>query len=824
MNLLLQDLRYAFRSLSRDAGFTAVACLSLALGIGANTAIFTLTNSVLLSTLPVRDAETLAAVYWEDHATKHTDGTTRAMVSYLNYKDLEARNSAFSSLAAYVELTATLEGQHDAPPQPQETMVVSANYFDVLGVKPVLGRSFLPDEDTKYGGNTVAVLSYETWTNLFGASPRALGQTIVLNSIPYTVIGVAPAGFKGTVTVGTPDIVWVPISMYGAIASPPSDLFYRRFRHVIAIGRLKPGVSMEQAAANLDVVGAGLAAEYPWENRGSTFGLCSLGEMARSNLPLSNTITAAVALTAVAALVLAIACLNIGSLLLVRLSKRAKEVAIRTALGASRGRLLHQFLTESLLLSTAGGTAGLLIGMLGSRLLWSLRPASMALDSIEMHFDWRILVFTAAVALATCVLFGLAPALHASAPDLGPLMRTGGRSGAAAWGRHRMRNLLVACEIAIAFVTLTLAGLLIRGTQQARQVDLGFDPRNLSFVSFDFGARRYSDERGLQFLQSVLDTAGNVPGVSTVAASTARSFGGYGGRTLLTEEQDGNPNVVGTITPLNAVSPAYFDAMKIVIEEGRGFTPADRAGTKLVAVISRAMARQFWPGENALGKRFRLRDERGVLREVVGVTHNTVLREIGETPQPIAYVPVSQMFRSRLTLSVRTSPGAKAVLPAVLSRVQTLDPNLAWVRPEDSQQLIARGLWASDTGAVLFGSFGILGTLLAVVGIYGVLADMVAERTNEIGIRMALGGTPGDVLRMVLAQGTKLAMLGICAGLAAALLLTRLIRSLLFNVSPYDGTALGAAAVAFALAASIACWLPAKRAAAMNPVDAIRNE
>jgi predicted permease len=825
LDTLRQDLRYGLRTLTRNPGFTFVAVLSLALGIGANTAIFTITNAVFLRSLPVEDAARVMELYTVDHGTTTTvSNFRRTPMSFLNYQDIRNTNDVFSGLSAYFQTGVTLTGMGD--PRPQAVELVSANYFDVLGVKPALGRTFRPDEDQTPGGNTVTVLSHSLWTRLFGADAGAIGRTVNLNSMPYTVIGVTPPNFKGTVTVSNNDVAWIPVSMHAQVLAGGLERFFneRRFRMMNVFGRLKPGVQQPQALAAMKTIAARLEREFPLANRERSVEIAPLNDATLGFLPRGQMVVAGVALTAVVGLVLLIASANLANLLLARSAKRSREMGIRAALGAERGRLVRQLLTESLLLSLAGGVGGLLLGSAGCELLWSFRPAFLTPDSLSLRLDWHVFAFTAGVALLTGALFGLAPALRASVPNLSGILNSGGRSGTEALANSPLRMGLVVSEMALALVALIGAGLFIRSMENAQQTNPGFETRNLGVFSFDLGPRQYTPERLHQFLQTALEKVAATPGVRGAALATNPPIGGGILLTILVEGQDqDDPKQRGTLTLTNTVSASYFDTMRIPLLRGRAFTDFDRPKTARVAVVNESMARHFWPGQNAIGKRFRFVND-DFFREVVGVAANTVAFTIGEQAQPIAYLPLEQESSAFVTLHVRTNTNPEVVLAAAMAQVQSLDGNLALLGASSIQQLIGQGLWAPRMGAALFGIFGLLAMLLASVGIYGVMAYMVSQRTNEIGIRMALGASPGEVVRMVVGQSMRLAFIGIAVGVLTALALTRLMGSLLFNVAPYDPLTFAAVSAILAAVALLAGWLPARRAARIDPLRALRQD
>jgi putative ABC transport system permease protein len=822
METLWQDVRFGFRSLATNPAFTLVAMLSLALGIGANTAIFTVTNAVFLSPIPVREPSRLMRIETSDRATKTSNpALDRTPVSILNYEDFRAQNDVFTDVSAFIPFGATLSGAGD--PQPLPVQLVSANYFDLLGVRAMLGRTFLPDEDKKPGGNPVCVLSHSLWTRQFGADSNLVGRTITLNSVPYTVAGVMPPNFKGTFTVGDPDVIWIPLSMHSQVLSGPAETLYnnRRMRLANLFGRLKPGVEPAQAAAQLKTIASRLEREYPLANDGRTAVVSPLAEGVLGGLPRDTLLIAAIALSGVVGMVLLIACFNLANMLLARAARREKEMGIRTALGAGRGRLIRQLLTESLLLAAGGGLGGLLMARWGSELLWSFRPSFLVAQAVNLRLDPRVLGFTLAITLLTGLVFGLAPAIRASTPHLNEVLKTGGR-GNTAHMHAGLRSTLVISQVAFTMVALASAGLFIRSMQNVQRVDLGFEARNFFTFGMDLSTLRWTPEQGRTFQRQVLDRMRALPGVEAAALSSNAPIGGGLLRTVLTPEQAAAPNPRGALAGIDTVSPEYFATLHIPLRNGRAFTDFDRAETAPVIVINQAAARIFFPGEQAVGKRLKFLGE-DFMREVVGTCGDTVTVTIGETPQPVIYVPLAQDYQPFLSVDVRTRTAPEAMLSAAVAEVHRLNSSLALAVPQTVQQLIGTGLWAPRMGAALFGIFGLLGLLLAAIGIYGVMAYMVAQRTNEIGIRMALGAARTDVLGMVVQQALRLALAGILIGLAGGLLITRLMSNLLFSVSAADPLTYSAVSLVLAAAAFTAAWIPAWRASGIDPVTALRD-
>ena len=820
MDLLLQDVKYAFRTLAANPGFATAAILSLALGIGANTAIFTLTDAVFLNPLPVEQASRILEVYTVDHVTKDSANLGRTGTSWPNFQDIRDQNQVFSATAASTFGNVALTGRGE--PKPENAQLVTANYFDVLGVKPYLGRAFRPEED--YQPTPVTILSYSLWQNQFGSDPNIINQTVELNAIVYRIVGVAPNGFKGTISVGNPDIFWIPISMHAqALSGMVESLFQeRRFRVLEILGRLKPNVGEKQALANFQTIGSRLEREYPKENRGRTFEVSTLSEAALGGIR-KQAIRVTLALSVVVGLVLLIACMNLANLLLARSAKRAREMGIRSALGAGRRRLIRQLLTESLILAAGGGTCGLLAGWFGSRLLWSFRPVFLNANSLRLHLDARVFAFTGASALLTALLFGLVPAIHASAPDLNSILKTGGRGGTESWGGNRLRGLLVVSQIALAMIALIGAGLFIRSMRQAEKVDPGFEAKNVFGVRFDLASRHYTKDRGREFMHRLEQEAQNTPGVvSAAVASAPPLFGGFLGTTFA-EGQENLQKAGGVLVAYNSISQSYFDTLHISLHHGRLFDSFDRAATRPVAVVSESMARLLWPGQDAIGRRFRNTAEPGYW-EVVGVVGDIASIGTGAPPMPMAYLPLDQDYQSTVALVVRTTTDVSSLMRPVISNVQRLDPNLAFVGALTMPEAISRGLWAPRAGAELFGIFGLLGLGLAALGIYGVMAYMVAQRTNEIGIRIAIGARSSDVIRLVVGQGGRLALGGILLGIAASLAVSRLVGGLLFGIGPQDPVTFLSVAAILGAVALLAAWLPALAAVRIDPVRALRQE
>ncbi|HEX8073328.1 MAG TPA: ABC transporter permease [Pyrinomonadaceae bacterium] len=816
MKTLWQDVRYGLRMLWKSPGFTLVAVVALALGVGANTTIFSFVNALVLRPLAgVRASEQLVAVYTSDYSS----GLYGAS-SYPDYVDFRQQADAFQGLAAYEETLMSVSGGAEA--ERLRGAYVTGNYFDVLGVNARLGRALTTADDVTPGAHPVIVISAGLWRRRFGAEASALGRQLALDGRQFTVVGVAPEEFRG-LRLGAPPEFWVPMMM-----NAPGALEGRGNRGLDITGRLKEGFTPAQAQAQLAGIAARLAAAYPDTNLGTL-------ERPKEPRPITVVREARVEPTAqpairfmsqlllgVVGLVLLIACANVANLLLARAAARQKEIAVRLALGAGRGRVVRQLLTESVLLAGLGGAVGLVAALWAVDVLPALLPPEDA-GGLDLSLDWRVLAFTCAVTLVTGVLFGLVPALRATRVELTSALKD--ESGARGYGLRRfsLRGALVAAQLALSLVLLVGAGLFLHSLRRALTFDPGFAAHQLLLASLETRGANLNQEQGQLFYDQALERVRALPGVRAATLTRVIPLSGGGQRRSYqiagyqpqpNEDRELNTNVVG---------PDFFTTMEIAVVRGRAFTAQDRAGAPPVVVVNEEFARRYFPDRDAVGQRLRQSPDEPYM-EIVGVARNAKYRTLRERPLPFVYIPAAQEYQRGMTLVVRADGDPAALAGPVRAAVTALNRDVPVYAVRTMTEHIGAALASERLIATLLSVFGGAALLLAAVGLYGVMAYSVAQRTHEIGIRMALGAQRGDILRLVIGQGLAMVLVGAAAGLVIALAATRLVASLLFDLSATDPLAFAAVTILLALVALLACYLPARRAMKVDPMVALRYE
>jgi len=813
MDTWLQDARYGIRMLRKSPGFTAIAVLSLALGIGANVTIFSWIKAVILDPIPgARDTSELITI------NRGREGAGGYSNSYPQYEYIRDNNTVFSGLVAY-ELQSMNLSSGDKP----ELLyggVVTGNYFDVLGMKPAVGRTFLPAEGDVKNPQAVAVLSYGFWQRRFHGDPAIVGKTISINRHTFTVIGVGAKGFAGTYG-GLAMEIFVPLANRAFLAPGGAQLDGPSWMQIMA--RLKPGVSVEQAQANLHVLAKQFAERNPkflgWDfdaypilksQRGFQSDLAEL-------MPV---------LAAIVGIVLLIACANVANLLLGRAAARSKEMAIRVAVGASRGRLARQILVESMLLSVAAGVIALLLAFWTSGSLTAFVP-NMGAMSLAFNFvvDYRVVLFTLGITILTGLLFGMVPALQPSTGGIAGTLKDEAGSVAGAKSKSYLRKALVVTQIGLSVVALVAAGLLVRTLQRALLADTGFNTGNLLCASYNLYLNGYTETRGRDFDRQLMTDLKALPGVQAVSMASfvpmSMSGGGNSRRYEIEGYVPGKGEDMSLVT--DAAGPDFLQAMQIPLAEGRDFTMQDNDSAPPVVVINQAMANRFWPGQSALGKRVKVDDK---WREVVGVSRNFVYRSIAynDPSSPQVYLPVLQSYESAMTLVVRTAGDPGLLFPVMQSRIRQLDANLPLFDVETMRQRIVSSMFEQGIAARLLAVFGVLALCLAAIGLYGVIAYFVTQRTHEIGVRVALGARPRHILDLVMGEGLRMSLLGIAIGLIAALGIARLLKALLVGVSASDPLTFGGIALLLVAVAVAASLIPARRAMQVEPMSAIRYQ
>jgi predicted permease len=819
MERLWQDVLFALRTFRRSPAFVSAAVGSLALGIGVNTAIFTLVNTLFLNPLPVERASELVAVYTTD-VKNRSPFSNLLGTSYPNYLDYRDRNDVFSGLAAYTFPQQISLGV-DGAAEPSFFEMATGNYFDVLGVKPAAGRVFGPEHDGARGATPVIVLSHKLWQRRFAGAMDVVGRKVTVNGTPVTVLGVAPASFHGVNSLIGPD-AWVPTSMSDQVLAAPyrSWMDERRALVFTLAGRLKPGRTIAQAGANLAVIAKSLEEAYPQPNEGRSTAVRPLTEATLFPGLRDGLMAGGAVLMVIAGLVLLIACSNVANLLLARATSRRQEIAVRLALGATRRRLVRQLMTESVLLGLVGGAVGLLVALWSRDAIWSTRPPFFAQNLVDPEIDGSVLAFAFVMALLTGVVFGLVPALASSRADVVTAIKDHSRAAGRRRRRFGLANMLIVGQVALSLVALITAALFLQSSRQAATIDPGFEVDRVALMMVSPGQQGYDVDRSGQFFRDVATKVGALPGVRSASwAANLPLFGGFS-RTVFVEGREQDQSA-GQLVLTNAVDVGYFETMGIQVLRGRVFSEADRSGAKPVAVINDTMAKKYWPNEDPIGRRFRFYSDPDY-REVVGVARTIKYVTLGEAPLPAAYFPLRQSDSDTMVLYVRTAGDPAAILKPVQQEIRKLDANVPVQNPQVVRDLLDQSLWGVNLGAALLAVFGALALALACVGLYGVMAYTVGQRTQEIGLRMALGAGQGQVLRHVLKQGLTLVAAGSLLGLAGAFVIARFIGSLLYG-SAHDPASFITASLALIAVAALASFLPARRASRVDPLIALRE-
>jgi predicted permease len=822
MRPLLEDLRYAARQLRKSPGITALVVLTVALGIGANTAIFSMINGYLRP-LPVKAPSQIVVLAAQ---TKGDETGFRYRFSYPALTDFRRQADCFSGLFAFgVGITGL---SADGKVTQFLNSAVTGNLFTVLGLKPSAGRLFLPGEGETSGTGMLVVLGYSHWQKRFGGNPNVVGKQVRMNGRPARIIGVAPEGFHG-LYAGVDLDGYLSLNSLTQLDSRDFASFYtdRGLRFLTVLGRLKPGVTVAEAQSSVNVIARRLEEQYPASDKGIAVHV--IPEILARPIPLHflESLIPVIRgfLLMLAALVLLLACMNVANILLVRATVRQREMAIRAALGSGRARLIRQMLTESILLALLGGAAGILLGR------WASAAFASSLDLgtdlpvvVDFSFDWRVFTYAATAALLTGILIGIWPALRASRAEANSVLHDGIRSDSSSAGRQRVRGILVVAQVAGSLVLLIVAGLFVRSLQRAQRMDLGFDPGHVLNVRMDPSQIGYERSRTNEFYRDLERRARTLPGVQSVSLAHSVPLGYISDG--FTVRAEGRPEIPGEQPPtigVNGVGPDYFDTLRIPLVRGRVFRESDNETAPPVAIVNQTLAGRLWPNQDPIGKRFR---GGRTLWEVVGVARDSKYLVLFEDHLPYVYVPLAQQYYSMRVLEIRTSVAPESLRVQVQREIQALDSEMPIADLQTMNQSLAGGMGflMFRIGAVQAGAMGILGLILAVIGVYGVVSYGASQRTRELGIRMALGARPSDVRALVLGQGVRLVIAGVVTGLIGAAALTRVATRFVLLVSATDPLTFTVVTLALAAIALWACYLPARRAMRVDPMVALRHE
>lgn len=817
MDALWQDARLGLRTLLKAPLFTLTVVLTLGLGIGANAAVFTIVNRLLLKPLPVRDSAGLYVL-----AVQHEGNQDPHNVSWLDYQDFKNKSGAFDDLAAY---DVDFVGLSTASRAERITVTyVTSNYFSMLGVPPAFGRVLQPGEAVVPGADPILILGHSYWKKRFNGDPSVVGRAVIVNGKPFTIAGIVPASFEGVYALVEFD-AYLPLSMRAADSY--KEMTTKRDAHSLhVIGRLKPGLDRRQAQAAVDVMATQLEAQFPETNK-SVRGRVIPERLARpeANSADQTPVVAGVFLVLVG-LVLLVACVNVINLIMVRATVRQREIAVRAALGAARLRLIRQMLTESLILALLGGAAGAVIGRACASLIGGIKLPGDLPFRFDLQFDWRVFGYIAAIALASGIAVGLLPALPASRADLNSVLREGGR-GTSGGQRQRARSVLVVAQVAVSLVLLVAAGLFVRSVQSAESIDLGFDPSHVLNATMDVSQQGYDETHGRAFYDELLRRAKRLPGVESASLAYSVPLGYYNMSAFI--EIEGQPPAANARRPVagfNAVSPEYLQTIKPRLLKGRFITAQDDERGRRVVVVSRYMAEHFWPGQDAVGKRFRSTDLKNDWLEIVGVVQDGKQTGLFNDPSSYFYVPVAQEYKSLRALQLRSGGDPAALAPLVAREIQALDPDLPVYDVITMERMIQgpNGFFLLRMGALFGAGLGLLGLALALVGVYGVVSYAASQRTQEIGLRMALGASRAEIMHLVLGRGLVLVGTGLAIGLAAALSVSHLVANLLFSVSPLDPVTFIGVPLLLGAMAIAASYVPAFRATRIDPSVALRGD
>lgn len=822
MRNFIKDIRFALRTLAKNPGFAVIGIVTLALGMAVNTTIFSIVNGFLLRPLPVPHPEQITVFALNQASVAGTHS-----FSYPTYEDLRDRTDSFNDVFAYHITLVSVSADHKS----DHCLIarVSSNYFSALGVKPAHGRLILPSEGHTPGADPILVLGYSYWRRRFAGDPKVVGQKVEINGHAFTVVGVTPPEFHGTYSVLDTD-AFVPFS--AETRDDADDTVQKAWgnrtnRNLIIMGRLKPSMSLKEAQASLNIAAERIAESHPDTEKGMTVQLFP-EKLARPDPDPENPIPAtAIAFMALAALVLLVACFNIANVLLVRAGVRQREMAIRAALGAGRSRLVRQYLTESFLLALLGGGAGLLLASWAAGFLSSLSLGTDLPVRLDLRPDARVYLFALGAVFLTGVIVGLMPALRMARTNINSVLHEGGRGSSAGPRRQFARNTMVVAQVAGSLVLLIVAGLFVRSLGKAEEINLGFNPDHVLDLSVDAEQVGYKEPQARAAYREIDNRIRALPGVESVAEGFTVPLGYMGaGDRIWVQEHPYEPGQQPPDISYNTVTPSYMDTLQIPLLKGRKFSDADSEKAPQVAIINQTMAKKFWPNEDAVGKYFSSKGANGPFIEVVGVVQDGKYQNLTETPQPFFYLPAEQSYESLRTIHVRASVPPQSLALQVESLIHEVVPNVPITEVKTMNDALegANGFFLFRFGAQLTATMGLLGLILAVVGIYSVVSYAAAQRTQEIGIRVAMGASPQDILKMVLRQGLTVVGVGLAVGLLLALAGTRVMSDLIIGVKPTDPLTFAVVVGLLAAIALYACWVPARRATRIDPLVALRYE